>query len=263
MIGDAQMRLLLKWMNTFKDDLKFIVTSVPFVAEVNEAQRAAVRRWYQGEEQGGPRNSENDKWCAPQFRRQRDQIIEYIADHNIEKVVFLTGDMHCCYHASMRIGAGSKYESITVHELAGGPVNQLQLADPVEFHRQRSRRISDSLAYEVTLDQFHGEVNAVLHLKVDYVRREQLFETQQAFTPEVEWNVIRTLTDNGPSAWIESSGDESVSGTVGKPAIRKTEPVMAGRITFVRKRTTADLSSWPGGAHAPAPDAATNAVETR
>lgn len=261
MIDETQMCRLLEWMTDYKDDLKFVVTSVPFVAEINDVANDETPRWHTnvGSQQldvsptqaddsaatGG--NSEHDKWSATRFQRQRSQIIEYIAEHDIEHLVFLTGDMHCCYHASMRIGTSSKYESITVHELAGGPVNQLQLADVAAFVRRRTGRtagdtpggIPGGVAYEVVLDRFHGEVNAVMHLKVEYVDREQITSSGRALTPEVEWNVIRTLTDAWTESWSPSQDGAQ------KETPQSGERTMTGRISFVTKRTPSDLCPWP------------------
>jgi phosphodiesterase/alkaline phosphatase D-like protein len=117
MIDDDQMCRLLQWMTCYKDDLKFVVTSVPFVAEINDAQSGLIPRWHQNlaSQQPGadpveaadpaetPGNPENDKWSAIQFKQQRSRIIEHIATNDIERLVFLTGDMHCCYHATMQI----------------------------------------------------------------------------------------------------------------------------------------------------------------
>ena len=133
---------LLDWMvEEPHDDLKFVVTSVPFVAEFDEgATRSDTGRSPGGTTrratQAQRRNRENDKWSAQQFARQRDRDHRTHRNDEIEQLVFLTGDMHCCYHATMRIGAGSKYESITIHELAGGPVNQLQLANSTSSNAQ-------------------------------------------------------------------------------------------------------------------------------
>ena len=228
------MAQLLQWMTCYKDDLKFVVTSVPFIAQINDAASTQTVRW---QEQSSGGNPANDKWSAERFRRQREAIIDHIATEGIEHLVFLTGDMHCCYHAAMRIGNGDKYECITVHELAGGPANQLQLAHVSEFdtlHNGRTRQ--GRIPYEITLDGFHGEVNAVLHLKVDYPRRRRVLRSDQRLVPEIEWHVVRTLTDNDAAAWRTAR------------AANKTEayqePSMGGRITFVKKRRPGDLRRW-------------------
>ena len=235
-IDSEQMLRLLNWLSVHRNDLKFVVTSVPFVAQVNEPASNRKNDWFKKEK----RNSEHDKWSAARFQEQRDRIIEYIAANAIERLVFLTGDMHCCYHATMRIGTGArKYESITVHELAGGPVNQLQLANVNEFDRRCARKTGGDhkVDYEVVLERFHGEVSAVMHVKVDYTHRDEVTSPGRSVVPEVEWNVIRTLTDPGPAGWSEQLPGDGAS--------RSGESVMAGRISFVRRRDPGGLHVWP------------------
>jgi hypothetical protein len=237
------------------------VTSVPFVAHINEAASEDTARW---KEQLGTGNPANDKWSAPRFRRQREQIIEHIATNNIEQVVFLTGDMHCCYHATMQIGSGSKYECTTIHELAGGPVNQLQLANIDEFNplARGITRGANPQAYEVVLDRFHSEVNAVLHITVKFVEREPVLVGDCDVAPVVEWNVVRTLTDNDAAAWRHDSktettpaeettpaaettpATETISATETTPPKRRIETAMYGEISFVKKRAQEDLVPW-------------------
>ena len=270
-IDPEQMKQLLAWMEKDPLDLKFVVTSVPFVAEINEAMSEEKEDWFKRKlspaERGAAktrrpaaaapprRNSEQDKWSAAAFTRQRGEIIEHIAANGIEHLVFLTGDMHCCYHATMRIGRAprrgmnssselKKYESITVHELAGGPVNQLQLARAHEFDRRSVKRTAGGIGYEVTLERFHGDVSAVMHIKVGHPRRRHVFGKGAERVPDVEWNVIRTLTDPGPAGWrTDAAGRCSLALPASGPPIG--ESVMAGRISFVEQRSREDLQKWP------------------
>lgn len=265
-IDPTQMQALLAWTTDHKDDLKFVVTSVPFVAQINDCSSEDNPNWYAQDQATGERDSArlptsehpmaerslnpaNDKWSAPRFKAQRDEIIKHIADNSIEHLVFLTGDMHCCYHATMRIGAGSKYDCTTVHELAGGPANQLQLANVTDFVTRHKGRTSSGCDYEIVLDRFHSEVNAVMHLKVVYVDDEQFAGSAGSRVPEVEWSVIRTLTDSGASAWEDDPEERSRSAKPMKTSqdepVRKGEPTMTGRISFVRKRKPSDLPDWP------------------
>ena len=243
MIDEGQMGHLLDWMTRYKNDLKFVVTSVPFVAEISDAGSKRTLRWNQ--DAAAPRNDENDKWSATRFKKQRDRIIEHVSKNNIQRLIFLTGDMHCCYHASMRIATKAgvpiatepKYESIIVHELAGGPVNQLQLANAAEFDRQCTGKTSGGFGYETVVDRFHSEVNAVMHLKVDYVKRDQVTTPGRAFTPEVEWNAIRTLTDNEAADWPAEQKPKDAG-------VWPPESVMNGRICFVETRKPGALLRW-------------------
>jgi hypothetical protein len=241
-IVDAeQLHALLRWLSESpRDNLKFVVTSVPFVAEFDEAVVQEERRWADTVRPGTRRNAENDKWSAERFRGQRNRIIEHIHDHRIDHVVFLTGDMHCCYHARMRIGTGTRYQSVVVHELAGGPMNQLQLPNASEFCMRRTGRTEgggggNAVAYEVTLERFHSHVSAVLHLRVDYVPHDAVCQTDGRPRPRVEWNVIRTLTDIGPSGWRDE--DRASSAHPGEVAL-------GGRLDFARRRTLAQLRRW-------------------
>ena len=243
-IDRDQMRALLKWLTEHRNALKFVVTSVPFVAEINISAADITYDWYDP-----GRNSEQDKWTAPQFKDQREEIIEHIQCDKIEHLVFLTGDMHCCYHATMRIGKGAtRYESTVVHELAGGPVNQLQLGRAADFARHRKARTSaHNIDYEVTLERFHGDVSAVMHVRVDYVANHGIHkDAVSQVVPEVEWNVIRTLTDPGPEGWWPGEAQPVRDGETAKPTeIKAGEAVMSGRISFARRRTTKELVSWP------------------
>ena len=251
MIDDDQMSQLLQWMSCYKNDLKFVVTSVPFVAQINDAGSERTPQWNQDatpQKNGAtPRHQENDKWSAARFKNQRDQIIEHISSQHIRRLIFLTGDMHSCYHASMRIatksgvliGSEPKYESVIIHELAGGPANQLQLADAAEFDRRCSGRTSEGFAYETVLDRFHSQVNAVMHLEVEYVEREQTTSSDRGLVPEVKWNVIRTLTDNEAADW-----PVEVEGNLQTPKMPSPESVMDGRISFVEARTPEALPRW-------------------
>lgn len=102
MIDSNQLGELLNWLTTYSSNLKFIVSSVPFVGHV--------------------KNSKKDKWCDQVFSAQREIILHYMWENDIRKVVFLTGDMHQSYYANMTISKDNK--SIKIHELMSSPINQ-------------------------------------------------------------------------------------------------------------------------------------------
>jgi hypothetical protein len=256
-IDEAQMGRLLAWLRQDQHRVKFVVTSVPFVAEVIENEVAAQQPsdWFSPPEEGqegapiARPNSEQDKWTAARFRIQRDQIIEHIHRHRIEGVVFLTGDMHCCYHASMSIGGDTPYSSVTIHELAGGPVNQLDLSRVDDFIVRRANRTGGGVPYDVVLDRFHGEASAVLYIQVKYQPREPALRAEQDLVPELHWHVIRTLTDANPLAWLPKELDGPDKKDRAKAATappEAAEEVMTGRIAFVRQRDLDGLRRWEG-----------------
>jgi hypothetical protein len=60
--------------------------------------------------------------------------------------------------------------------------------------------------YEVTLEQFHSQVSAVLQIAVDY-GPDPHNDSKDAVRPILRWNVIRTVTDVGVEAWSSEERD--------------------------------------------------------
>lgn len=83
MIGGFQMDALLGWLADGAQRIKFVVTSVPFFPDATQENE--------------------DKWGG--HKHQRDQIIEHIRDHRVQKVVFLAGDVHCSLAAELDVGS--------------------------------------------------------------------------------------------------------------------------------------------------------------
>ncbi|EOD81487.1 hypothetical protein D515_04389 [Grimontia indica] len=81
MISETQMEALLAWLADDSGRVKFVATSVPFFPDLKKEN--------------------DDKWSA--YRQQRDQIINCIRDNNVQKVVFLAGDVHCSMSAELNI----------------------------------------------------------------------------------------------------------------------------------------------------------------
>ena len=180
-IGDAQLKALEAWLkDTKKDeahDLRFIVSSVPFVAQLRPP----------GLDRNRERLSDKsaDKWCGDDWKAQRDRIICAICEAEIDRLVFLVGDMHCTYHAKMLIG--DRRKRFTVHELAGGPLNQIQFAKRDDFYARYTGEIhrdsqegafpkvphealsienEEVLPWTSTLESFHGSSPSVLKVSV-------------------------------------------------------------------------------------------------
>ena len=101
MIDHVQMGRFKSWLTRNKNSVKFVISSVPFVGHVI---------------------NNKDKWCSPAFRAQREEIITHILDKEITGVIFLTGDMHNSYHATMDVVSENK--QAIIHELMSSPINQ-------------------------------------------------------------------------------------------------------------------------------------------
>lgn len=147
MIDEAQMKALLGWLKSNKRSLKFIVTSVPFIGQVKSPDR--------------------DKWCDPAYNRQRERILSYIVDNDVERVVFLTGDMHNAYHATMDVTKGNK--STKVHELMSSPINQITPAcDIDDKYQSNCRHQIGALKVHSRIDKrsFYGDHSNVMAVEV-------------------------------------------------------------------------------------------------
>jgi phosphodiesterase/alkaline phosphatase D-like protein len=101
-VSALQMERFKQWLGRHADRPKFVVSSIPFVAEVRDR---------------------GDKWCGDAFRSQREEIIDAVAEGDVGGVVFLTGDMHCSCHATMSLTSRAGRRS-TIHELMSSPINQ-------------------------------------------------------------------------------------------------------------------------------------------
>ena len=155
MIGTRQMSVFKRWLTTNKEKLKFVVTSVPFVGEVRS---------------GG------DKWNASDFRQQREEIIEHIDENKIDKLVFLTGDMHNSYHATLNIGE----DPLVIHELMSSPINQLCKSDISDYTTPATSITAGGTTCrsKIHRNKFYGEHSNAMLIKVE--------ESQ------IEWRLFRT-----------------------------------------------------------------------
>ncbi len=82
-ISEKQLQALLDWLQDGSGKVKLIASAVPFFPDLKKPI--------------------GDKWSG--YRRQRDFIIEHIRANRIEKVVFLSGDVHCSMAAELDISS--------------------------------------------------------------------------------------------------------------------------------------------------------------
>ena len=228
MISTEQLESFRTWLGSEKlpkekedKTLRFVVSSVPFVAEVRSSSDV-----YRSSDDEKPNKRSTDKWAGEPYRAQRETIIRAIKKANIRNLIFLVGDMHCCYHATMQIGDLDK--RITVHELAGGPIYQLRLgkrenfisefktvidaADPSDPKNKnssnkkasRDEELGDSekehrkgrdgktcIPLKVRLEQLHDGASGVMQITViPQTTHDENFRTASY---RVDWRVIRTI----------------------------------------------------------------------
>jgi len=164
-VGDAQLAALKKWLVDHKTELKFVVSSVPFVMNVK---------------------NDDDKWGASSFRKQKDEVIDHLMKNQIGRLVFLTGDMHSSYHAKMTIDGAHE-----VHELMSSPINQISKSGRDQYLKPAIQETPAGHKYSSRLIKFFsGNSNAML-IDVDQgVVSYKIFRTKRsrivksgAFTP--------------------------------------------------------------------------------
>lgn len=191
MISDKQLAELEKWLRGDQSDvdtsdndyaLRFVVSSVPFVAQLRPP----------GFDANGERRPDEqpDKWSGAPWKTQRERIIAAIHTSGAERLIFLVGDMHCTYHAKMQIGL--PHDRVTVHELAGGPINQLVFAKRDQFYARYSGAFTigegptnqKTLPWTSTLEAFHGAAPSVLKVSVT--------PPSESSALEVQWEAMRT-----------------------------------------------------------------------
>jgi phosphodiesterase/alkaline phosphatase D-like protein len=170
MIAPEQETELLGWLSTHKDKTKFIVTSVPFVAEVKDPEK--------------------DKWCDPVYDQQRGRILDHILKNDIARVIFLTGDMHAALHATLKV-TDTSGKSCVVHELMSSPINQLTPDWTVERQFEPSppqRLINGGLTLKSNIDKSsylgkHSNVMAIDVLANGKIRYRVFRTTDKSMTP--------------------------------------------------------------------------------
>lgn len=147
-IDENQMQIFKEWLLEYRDNIKFVITSVPFVTQVKRPQE--------------------DKWCDPLYAQQRHEIIDHIAENSIEKVVFLAGDMHHSYHAKMSLRKNN--HNIDIHELMSSPVNQFTPNITMEYlyHSPFKSQTETGVSFQSKImpNKFYGNHSNVMAIEV-------------------------------------------------------------------------------------------------
>jgi alkaline phosphatase D len=74
----------------------------------------------------GGANYTYDTWTG--YPRERAELLQHIKDHNIQGVVFLTGDIHTFIAGDVRLGDGSTGETVAT-EFVGGSITSQSLGE--------------------------------------------------------------------------------------------------------------------------------------
>ena len=91
-ISNSQMQALKSWLLAPNPGVKFIVSSVPFFPDQKDMSK--------------------DKWSG--FDQQRIEILDLIRDNEIQRVVFLSGDIHCSMSSKLTC---STHPNFNIHSI--------------------------------------------------------------------------------------------------------------------------------------------------
>ncbi len=103
-LGEAQWRVLFEWLDDVKDSypVKFIVSSSAFLFDMFG-------------------DIANDRWTG--FKAERDRLLFYLAEHGIEDVYILAGDLHEAHAISAEL-SGPNGKTIPLWEFCATPFKQ-------------------------------------------------------------------------------------------------------------------------------------------
>ncbi len=130
LIGPEQKEALFGWLTEHRDQPKFIVTAGPFVTGIG---------------------AEDETWTRPEFKRQRDEIIDFLAQEKLDNVVFLAGDIHGSCHSELTITTKDGND-LVIHELVSSPINASKMVAERAFSPGSSDITSEGITYRSKLD---------------------------------------------------------------------------------------------------------------
>lgn len=171
LISDDQMQQLKDWMTSHPNQPKFIVSSVPFLAEAKE-------------------RGEDEIWTSTAYRNQRNEILEFIAQQDLKGVCLLTGDSHTTFHASTELH-GPDGHDITVHELSASPINGFWVHGANMWEDQHREVTKGGLDYQTTFD-----TRNFLASKHDLSRDASGFMSVHCDGENVDYQILRTHRDD-------------------------------------------------------------------
>ncbi|UVJ44428.1 alkaline phosphatase family protein [Pseudomonas sp. LS1212] len=104
-INDVQMSSFLKWLETSRARVKFVVTPVMLYPDSKDSDKGGL-----------------DAWKG--FPQQRNQILEHIRLKKIKNVIFITGDVHCALTSELK---HSTDKDFSVHTIVSSPLSKHRL----------------------------------------------------------------------------------------------------------------------------------------
>ncbi len=147
MISLAQLEKFKSWLSDHKNDLKFVISPVPFV----------TRPSFKG--------MREDQWTGKTFQKQRLNILSHIQEEEIDNIFFLTGDMHSAVMSRLDLLNGCNVTN-KIYEFMAGPLSQFNVNGPMFFDRNEKFE-EDHPNYIYELNEIHSSSANALLITVD------------------------------------------------------------------------------------------------
>lgn len=138
MISAKQMETFKEWLLEHKDRPKFVVTAVPFI--------------------GIKETDYSEYWSAEAFIEQKEELLMFIKQHHIKKLVFLTGQGNASLHSTLKLRINHS-EHVVLHELMCGALSHYEtgLCNYEDFVWRQSVRNLD-VDYEYAIHSANAEL---------------------------------------------------------------------------------------------------------
>ncbi len=146
MISPLQMDRLKGWLTENPEQPKFLVSSVPFLAEKTEQSEDAI-------------------WSSQAFRSQRNEILDFVAEQGIKGVCILSGDSHTSFHIESELSRADG-QKVAIHELSASPINGFWVHDIDTWQTEHQETTGGGNQFGLKLDK-HNFVGASSHLSRD------------------------------------------------------------------------------------------------
>ncbi len=118
------------WLLEHRDQPKFILTAAPFITAIKD----------------------DETWSNPKFRHEREEVIDFLAQHKLDNVVFLAGDIHGSAHSTMTLTAPDG-DDFTINELVSSPINGSIMLAREPFITESSGVTAGGTSYETDLNE--------------------------------------------------------------------------------------------------------------
>ena len=169
MISSGQRDALFSWLLENREQPKFIVTATPFVTELT---------------------SKDEGWADEGHQKQREEIIDFIAQHELDNVVFLSGDIHGSCHSELRVSSVQGKE-LVLHELVSSPINASKMLSRKGFKDGSSGVTGKGTRWSTQLDQG----SAIGHHGLPHIGNSNILAIE-VDGDQVEYHFHRTRKDD-------------------------------------------------------------------